>query len=256
MDGARLRAGADAGLLVLLHLGGGQRDRDHGAQSGLRHDDADDHHLVGGAAAVRPLGHDRHVLRDGDRGHGLHGAVGVGPDHHRPEDRLLAGLDAGGAGAGEVPRRRSAAAAAGLTIVMLAQAFQFGEAAPGDPRPVLAAPQASIMKALVEGFMSHQPVAYLLFGAGAMMALVMEMLGMSALIFALGMYLPLELNTPALVGGILSHFVSKRAERPAAKPGKQIRERGIIIASGLMAGGALGGVFGAALRLIPGFRED
>ncbi len=64
----------------------------------------------------------------------------------------------------------------GLAIVVLAQTFQFGEAAPGDTRPILASPQASIMKALVEGFMSRQPVAYVLFGAGAMIAVVMEML--------------------------------------------------------------------------------
>jgi putative OPT family oligopeptide transporter len=142
----------------------------------------------------------------------------------------------------------AASAAVGLTIVMLAHAFQFGEAAPGDTRVVLPSPQASIMKALVEGFMSRQPVAYLLFGAGAAVAVVMEMLGVPALIFALGMYLPLELNTPALVGGFLAHFLSKK--------GAAVRERGVIIASGLMAGGALGGVFGAASRLIPGFSED
>jgi putative OPT family oligopeptide transporter len=148
------------------------------------------------------------------------------------------------------------AAVAGLTIVMLAHTFQFGEATAGDPRPVLASPQASIMKALVEGFMSHQPVAYLLFGVGAMVTLVLEMLGQPSLIFALGMYLPLELNTPALVGGFLSHFLNKRSDKARGAHGKGIRERGVIIASGLMAGGALGGVLGAALRLIPGFRED
>src|SRR5215831_16895061 len=142
----------------------------------------------------------------------------------------------------------AASVAAGLTIVMLAQAFQFGEAAPGDTRVVLPSPQASIMKALVEGFMSRQPVAYLLFGAGAAIAVIMEMLGVPALIFALGMYLPLELNTPALVGGAMAHFLSRR--------GALVRERGVIIASGLMAGGALGGVAGAALRLIPSYSED
>jgi putative OPT family oligopeptide transporter len=150
----------------------------------------------------------------------------------------------------------ASAIAAGLTIVMLARTFQFGEAAVGDLRPVLASPQASIMKALVEGFMSHQPVAYLLFGAGAMVALVLEMLGQPSLIFALGMYLPLELNTPALVGGFLSHFLNKRSEKAGGERGKTIRERGVIIASGLMAGGALGGVFGAAMRLFPWYRED
>jgi len=56
----------------------------------------------------------------------------------------------------------------------------------GDPRPVLASPQASIMKALVEGFMSHQPVAYLLFGVGAMVTLVLEMLGQPSLILRSG----------------------------------------------------------------------
>ncbi|MGA2274979.1 MAG: oligopeptide transporter, OPT family [Bryobacteraceae bacterium] len=141
----------------------------------------------------------------------------------------------------------AASVAVGLTIVMLARAFQFGEAVPGDPRVVLPSPQASIMKALVEGFMSRQPVAYLLFGAGAAVAVSMEMLGIPALIFALGMYLPLELNTPALAGGFLAHLVSKRDSTA--------RERGVVIASGLMAGGALGGVFGAACRLIPGYTE-
>jgi putative OPT family oligopeptide transporter len=150
----------------------------------------------------------------------------------------------------------AAAAASGLTIVLLAQAFQFGEAATGDARTVLAAPQASIMKALVEGFMSHQPVAYLLFIAGGMTAVIMEMLGVPALIFALGMYLPLELNTPALVGGFIAHMLGKRAEKQGGRRGATTRERGVIIASGLMAGGALGGVFGAGLRLIPGYSES
>jgi uncharacterized oligopeptide transporter (OPT) family protein len=145
----------------------------------------------------------------------------------------------------------AAAIAVGVTIVILAQVYQFGASAPGDNRPVLAAPQASIMQALVEGFMNRQPIAYVLFFAGAMMTIAMEMLGVPALIFALGMYLPLELNTPALVGGWISHLVNKRSEREGAARGRTIRERGVIIASGLMAGGALGGVFGAACRLLP-----
>jgi putative OPT family oligopeptide transporter len=150
----------------------------------------------------------------------------------------------------------AASVAVGLTIVLLARAFQFGESAPGDLRAVLASPQASIMKALVEGFMSRQPVAYILFGAGAAVAVTMEMLEVPALIFALGMYLPLELNTPALVGGFLAHFLGKRSEKLGGRRGNTVRERGVIIASGLMAGGALGGVLGAAGRLIPGYSED
>jgi putative OPT family oligopeptide transporter len=150
----------------------------------------------------------------------------------------------------------AASVAVGLTIVLLARAFQFGDAAPGDLRTVLPSPQASIMKALVEGFMSRQPVAYILFGAGAAVALAMEMLGVPALVFALGMYLPLELNSPALVGGFLAHFLGQRSEKLGGGQGRRLRERGVIIASGLMAGGALGGVFGAAFRLIPGYNED
>jgi putative OPT family oligopeptide transporter len=150
----------------------------------------------------------------------------------------------------------AAAAAAGLTIVLLAHTYQFGEMAAGDTRPVLAAPQASIMKALVVAFMSRQPVTYLLFGVGAIISVVLEMLGKSSMVFALGIYLPLSLTTPILTGGFLSHFVNGRAEKTGGAIGSRIRERGIILASGLMAGGALGGVLGAALRLFHWFRED
>jgi putative OPT family oligopeptide transporter len=144
----------------------------------------------------------------------------------------------------------------GLTIVMLARGFQFGEAAAGDARQVLPSPQASIIKALVETFMNRQPVAWFLFGTGAAIAVIIEMLGVPALIFALGMYLPLELNTPALVGGIISWMVTRKSEAAGGADGRRMRERAVVIASGLMAGGALGGVFGAALRLFPWYAED
>jgi putative OPT family oligopeptide transporter len=150
----------------------------------------------------------------------------------------------------------AAAITAGLTIILLAHTFQFGEAAPGDARQVLAAPQASIMKALVVGFMSRQPVAYLLFGIGALITLILEMLGRSSMVFALGIYLPLGLTSPILAGGVLSHLVNRRAEKTGGYHGRSIRERGVILASGLMAGGALGGVLGASMRLFPAFRED
>jgi len=149
-----------------------------------------------------------------------------------------------------------AAVVVGLTIVALARTYQFGESAPGDSRPVLVSPQASIMKALVEGFMSRQPAPLLLFGVGAAVAVIMEMLEVPALIVALGMYLPLELNSGALIGGIISHYIGKRSERVGGPAGRTIRERAVIIASGLMAGGALGGVFGAGLRLFDWYKED
>jgi putative OPT family oligopeptide transporter len=145
---------------------------------------------------------------------------------------------------------------AGLTIVLLAKAFQFGEAAPGDLRQVLVAPQASALKAIVEGFMSGQPVAFVLLGIGAMVTVVLEMLGLSSMVFALGIYLPLQLTTPILVGGFVSHLVNRRADKTGDEAGRSIRERGVIVAGGLMAGGALGGVLGAALRLLPSYKEE
>jgi putative OPT family oligopeptide transporter len=150
----------------------------------------------------------------------------------------------------------ASAIAVGITIVLLAKVYQFGEVAPGDAREVLAAPQASIMKVLVETFMNRQPIAWFLFGTGAAIAVIMEMLRVPALIFALGMYLPLELNSPALVGGMISHLVLRKSEKAGGEAGRTMRERAVIIASGLMAGGALGGVFGAALRLFSWYRED
>ncbi|MGB8065747.1 MAG: oligopeptide transporter, OPT family [Candidatus Sulfotelmatobacter sp.] len=150
----------------------------------------------------------------------------------------------------------ASAITAGFTIILLAKAFQFGEAVPGDLRQVLVAPQASALKAVVSGFMSGQPAPYILFGLGAMITVVLEMLGLSSMVFALGIYLPLQLTTPILAGGFLSHLVNKRAVKAGGEQGKTIRERGIIIAGGLMAGGALGGVIGAALRVLPHFKEE
>jgi putative OPT family oligopeptide transporter len=150
----------------------------------------------------------------------------------------------------------ASAITAGFTIILLAKAFQFGDAMPGDPRQVLVAPQASALKAVVSGFMSGQPAPYILFGLGAMVTVVIEMLGLSSMVFALGIYLPLQLTTPILAGGFLSHLVNKRAESIGGEHGRTIRERGIIIAGGLMAGGALGGVIGAGLRVLPHFKEE
>ena len=89
-----------------------------------------------------------------------------------------------------------------------------------------------------------------------MVAVAMEMLGIPAMIFALGMYLPLFLNLPALAGGFLAYYLNRRADRIGGHRGTTIRERGVVIASGLLAGGALGGVIGAGMRLIPGYSEE
>ena len=97
--------GVNTGVLVLFHFGCGQRHRHHGAQSGVRNDHADDHHFFGGSVALRALRYHRNVLRDGHRRYGVYGAIGLRAGHHRFQNRLLAGLDAGGAGEAQVPGR-------------------------------------------------------------------------------------------------------------------------------------------------------
>jgi len=110
----------------------------------------------------------------------------------------------------------------------------------------MVAPQANAMAAVIQPMMSGQPAPWLLYGAGAFLALILTMLGVPALAFALGMFIPLELNTPLLVGGLIAHFVSTRSKDEKLNTAR--RERGTLIASGFIAGGALMGVVSAVLR--------
>lgn len=110
----------------------------------------------------------------------------------------------------------------------------------------LVAPQANAMAAVIQPLMTGQPAPWMLYMAGAFMALVLTMLGVPALAFALGMYIPLELNTPLLIGGLISHYVSTSSADEKLNTAR--RERGTLIASGFIAGGALMGVISAILR--------
>lgn len=133
------------------------------------------------------------------------------------------------------------AAAVGLVILMLYKTYGFG---PGG----LEAPQASAMAALLKPLMTGQPAPWLLYLAGAFVAVVLEFIGIPPLAFALGMYLPLYLNTPILAGGIIAHLVGK-----SSKEGKLViarKERGTLIASGFIAGGAIMGVLAATINFI------
>jgi len=111
----------------------------------------------------------------------------------------------------------------------------------------LVAPQANAMAAVIQPLMSNQPAPWMLYLAGAILALILTMLRVPALAFALGMYIPMELNTPLLVGGLISLYVSTR-KKDDEKLNTARRERGTLIASGFIAGGALFGVFSAILR--------
>ncbi|HEX2961796.1 MAG TPA: oligopeptide transporter, OPT family [Ignavibacteriales bacterium] len=133
-----------------------------------------------------------------------------------------------------------ASATVGWVILILNQTYGFsGEGA-------LVAPQANAMAAVIKPLMSNQPAPWMLYVAGAFMALILTMLGVPALAFALGMYIPLELNTPLLVGGLISYFVSTRSKDEKVNNAR--RERGTLIASGFIAGGALMGVVSAMMR--------
>ncbi|MCK9212602.1 MAG: oligopeptide transporter, OPT family [Ignavibacteriaceae bacterium] len=132
------------------------------------------------------------------------------------------------------------AATVGWVILILNETYGFsGEGA-------LVAPQANAMAAVIKPLMANQPAPWLLYVAGALFALVLTMLKIPALAFALGMYIPLELNTPLLVGGLIAHFVSTRSKDEKLNTAR--RERGTLIASGFIAGGALMGVISAILR--------
>lgn len=134
------------------------------------------------------------------------------------------------------------AATVGGVIILLNKTYGFtGEGA-------LVAPQANAMAAVIEPMMSGKPAPWLLYTAGAMLSLILTSINVSALAFALGMFIPLHLNTPLLVGGILAHLVSTRSKD--AKVNQARRERGTLIASGFIAGGALMGVISAVLKFL------
>ena len=131
------------------------------------------------------------------------------------------------------------AATVGWVIMLLNNTYGFT----GNELP---APQANAMAAVIKPLMSNQPAPWMLYIAGALFALILTMINVPALAFALGMYLPLELNTPILVGGLIAHFVSTRSNDKALNDAR--KERGILIASGFIAGGALMGVISVILK--------
>jgi putative OPT family oligopeptide transporter len=114
------------------------------------------------------------------------------------------------------------------------------------------APQASAMKEILVGIFGTQaqPLQWYTFSMGVIFALILRIVGVPALAFALGMYLPMELNTPVLLGGILSWIVGRKGPGTSDAVAKQRLDRGILIASGLIAGGALMGVFDAFLGVV------
>ena len=110
----------------------------------------------------------------------------------------------------------------------------------------LAAPQANAMAAVIDPLMNGVGAPWTLYAIGAVLAVVLTLCKVPALPFALGMFIPLELNTPLLVGGAINWYVTTRSKEKAVNDARG--EKGTLIASGFIAGGALMGVLSAALR--------
>lgn len=136
------------------------------------------------------------------------------------------------------------AATVGGVILLLNNVYGFsGENA-------LVAPQANAMAKVIEPIMMGGDTPWILYLVGAVLALLLNWLGVPALAFCLGMFIPMQLNAPLLVGGAIAWYVSTRSKDKAINDAR--RDRGTLISSGLIAGGALFGVF-AALTRFAGF---
>ena len=131
------------------------------------------------------------------------------------------------------------AATVGGVILILNQTYGFTSGQ-------LAAPQANAMAAVIEPLMSGSGAPWALYAIGAVLAIILNFCKIPALAFALGMFIPLELNTPLLIGGAISWYVGSRRKDQALNSVRL--EKGTLLASGFIAGGALMGVVSAAMR--------
>ncbi len=134
------------------------------------------------------------------------------------------------------------AATVGGVIMILNKAYGFTP----DNSDVMAAPQARAMAAVIEPLMSGQGAPWLLYGIGAVISIVLTLCGVSALAFALGMFIPLQLNLPLIVGGLVNWYVNSRSTDVTLN--QRRNERGTLLASGFIAGGALMGVVSAGMQ--------
>ena len=131
------------------------------------------------------------------------------------------------------------AATVGGVMILLNKTYGFASGS-------LAAPQANAMAAVIDPLMNGVGAPWVLYGVGALIAIVLTWFKIPALAFALGMFIPIELNTPLLVGGLASWYVTTRSKD--AKVNSERGEKGTLLASGFIAGGALMGVVSAMLR--------
>lgn len=134
------------------------------------------------------------------------------------------------------------AATVGGVIMILNKAYGFTP----DNSDVMAAPQARAMAAVIEPLMSGQGAPWMLYGIGAVISIVLTFCGVSALAFALGMFIPLQLNLPLIVGGFVNWYINSRSSD--VQLNQRRNEKGTLLASGFIAGGALMGVVSAGMQ--------
>ena len=158
---------------------------------------------------------------------------------------------------GATPSRQLALKFAGTAVAAIFCGIMMWVMSQADPgqgfgTAAIPAPQASAMKEILVGIFGAQtaPLQWYLFSLGVLLALILRMTGVPPLAFALGMYLPMELNTPVLLGGILSWFVGRKRADDSDANVKARTDRGVLLASGLIAGGAIMGAFDAIASAI------
>jgi putative OPT family oligopeptide transporter len=137
-----------------------------------------------------------------------------------------------------------AAVVVSLVIVLLDKVYGFAPG-PDHPNP-LPAPQPNAMAAVIKSLMVSAETPWFLYAMGGIIAVIVEVVGISGLAFALGMYIPIELNAPILAGALAAWFVKRGRREQVPDEGQQ--DRGTLIASGLIAGGALMGVISSLIK--------
>ncbi len=164
---------------------------------------------------------------------------------------------------GATPRRQQiskmvgtlfAAVGVALTVLLIHRAFGHNDPATGKfvsgfmNTAVVPAPQANLFATILSGIFDNAPVTWLLYAVGLVLSLLLVMMNIPPLAFAIGMYLPLQINTPLFIGGLISHWVATSSRDKKLAEARS--QRGTLVASGFIAGGALAGVLGALLHLI------
>jgi putative OPT family oligopeptide transporter len=164
---------------------------------------------------------------------------------------------------GATPRRQEiskvigmlfAAVGVALTVLLIHKAYGHVDAATGKfisgfmNTAVVPAPQANLFATILGGIFDKAPVTWLLYSVGLVLSVLLVMMGIPPLAFAIGMYLPLQINTPLWIGGLISNWVEKSSKDKVVSEARV--QRGTLLASGFIAGGALAGVLGAVLQLV------